>query len=288
INGITMDLKAKGEFTVNVGTDVDGVYEKIKEFVDDYNELVEKTNKLLNEEQYRSYRPLTAEQKKEMDKEDINLWEEKAKSGLLRSDDIISRTMLNTRRSIYEKFEVKDGFSGKYTLITDIGISTEKYARGSAGGKLVIDEDKLKNAIAEDPDEVMKILFKESKFIEEEREEDRKIKKYEGGGFVARIHDNIMLGMEEIIHKSGTAGEAGLYRDVKGSILLDFVAGTKSGRGNISLLEKDVLDYSKKIDDLNTMLFRKENAYYAKFAAMEKAIARMNQQSAWMMQQFMG
>ncbi len=36
------------------------------------------------------------------------------------------------------------------------------------------------------------------------------------------------------------------------------------------------------------MLFRKENAYYAKFAAMEKAIARMNQQSAWMMQQFMG
>ena len=288
INGITMDLKAKGEFTVNVGTDVDGVYEKIKEFVDDYNELVEKTNKLLNEEQYRSYRPLTAEQKKEMDKEDIKLWEEKAKSGLLRSDDIISRTMLNTRRSIYEKFEVKDGFSGKYTLITDIGISTEKYARGSAGGKLVIDEDKLKNAIAEDPDEVMKILFKESKFIEEEREEDRKIKKYEGGGFVARIHDNIMLGMEEIIHKSGTAGEAGLYRDVKGSILLDFVAGTKSGRGNISLLEKDVLDYSKKIDDLNTMLFRKENAYYAKFAAMEKAIARMNQQSAWMMQQFMG
>ncbi len=86
-----------------------------------------------------------------MDKEDINLWEEKAKSGLLRSDDIISRTMLNTRRSIYEKFEVKDGFSGKYTLITDIGISTEKYARGSAGGKLVIDEDKLKKAIAERP-----------------------------------------------------------------------------------------------------------------------------------------
>ncbi len=77
VNGITMDLKSKGEFTVNVGTDVDGVYEKIKEFIDDYNELVEETNKLLGEEQFRSYKPLTAEQKKSMDKEDIKLWEEK-------------------------------------------------------------------------------------------------------------------------------------------------------------------------------------------------------------------
>lgn len=285
INGITMDLKAKGEFTVNVGTDVDGVYEKVKQFVDDYNELVEKTNKLLGEDQHRNYRPLTAEQKKEMEKEDIKLWEEKAKSGLLRSDEIISRTMLNTRHAIYEKFE--DGFSGKYTLITDIGISTEKYARGSAGGKLVIDENKLKKAIAEDPDEVMKLLFKESEFVEKD-ENGKKIKKYEGGGFIARIHDNLMLGMEEIIQKSGTAGESDLYRNVKGSILLEFISGSKTGKGSISLLDKDILDYNKRIDDLNVMLFKKENAYYAKFAAMEKAIARMNQQSAWMMQQFMG
>lgn len=286
INGITMDLKAEGKFTVNVGTDVDGVYEKVKQFIDDYNELVEKTNKLLGEEQYRNYRPLTAEQKKEMDKEDVKLWEEKAKSGLLRSDEIISRTMLNTRRAIYGPFTTEDGFSGKYTLITDIGISTEKYARGSAGGKLVIDEDKLKKAIAEDPDELMKLLFKESEFISEK--DGKKVKKYEGGGFIARIHDNLMLGMEEIIQKSGTAGESDLYRNVKGSILLEFISGSKTGKGSISLLDKDILDYNMKIDDLNVMLFRKENAYYAKFAAMEKAISRMNQQSAWMMQQFMG
>ncbi len=286
INGITMDLKAKGEFTVNIGTDVDGIYEKIKQFVDDYNELVEKTNKLLGEDQYRNYMPLTAEQKKEMDKDDIKLWEEKAKSGLLRSDEIISRTMLNTRRAIYDPFTIEDGFSGKYTLITDIGISTEKYARGSAGGKLVIDEDKLKKAIAEDPDELMKLLFKESEFISEK--DGKKVKKYEGGGFIARIHDNLMLGMEEIIQKSGTAGESDLYRNVKGSILLEFISGSKTGKGSISLLDKDILDYNMKIDDLNVMLFRKENAYYAKFAAMEKAISRMNQQSAWMMQQFMG
>ncbi len=270
INGITMDLKSKGNFNINVATDVDGIYEKIEEFINDYNELVETTNKLLGEKQYRDYRPLTAEQRKAMDREDIELWEEKAKSGLLRSDDIIGRTMGNIRRSIYERSEE---FSGSFKFITEIGISTEEYAKGSAGGKLVIDEQKLKAALAKDPEGVMELLFKES-----DKEKD------EIGGIVTRIHENMMEGMESIIKKSGTGGENDLYRNVKSNILLDFVSEYSS----ISLLDKDVLQFSRRIDDLNAMLYRKENHYYAKFAAMEKAISRMNQQSAWMMQQFMG
>ena len=276
VNGITMDLKAKGDFNINIATDVDGIYEKVDQFVKDYNELVDKTNKLLGEKRYRDYKPLTAEQKKGMEKADVDLWEEKAKSGLLRSDDIISRTMLNTRQSIYKEFD------GPFKLITEIGISTEQYSRGSAGGKLVIDEQKLKDAIAKNPEDVMELLFKES--IPEERDKDNNItKKGIPGGFVTRIHDNLMLGMEEIIKKSGTGENADLYRGVKGNILLDFV----SKHSSISLIDKDVLQYSRKIDDLNEMLFRKENNYYAKFAAMEKAISRMNQQSGWLMQQSM-
>ena len=285
INGITMDLKDTGSFTVNVSTDVDGIYEKVEKFVQDYNELVTKTNKILGEERYRSYKPLTADQKKAMEENDVKLWEEKAKSGLLRTDDLIERTMRNTRRSIYDEFKADDGFSGKFKIITQIGIGTEKYARGSAGGRLVIDENKLKKAIADDPDAVMKLLFKESE-VREETVNGNKVKKYEGGGFVSRIHDNLMIGMEDIIKKSGTAGEADLYRGIKGSILLDFISGKHNGgSGSISLIDKDVLQFDKKIDDLNVMLFKKENRYYAKFAAMEKAISRMNQQSSWLMQQ---
>ena len=129
INGITMDLASAGEFTINVATDVDGVYEKIEQFINDYNELVDKTNKLLGEKVYRDNRPLTADQRKAMEKEDIELWEEKAKSGLLRNDDIIGRTMLNIRRSYINS----DEFNGSFKLITEIGISTEQYSRGSAG-----------------------------------------------------------------------------------------------------------------------------------------------------------
>ncbi|MCF6461260.1 flagellar filament capping protein FliD [Clostridium sp. Cult3] len=277
INGITMDLTGTGDFTVNVSTDVDGIYEKVEEFVEEYNKLVEKTNQLLGEKQYRDYRPLTSEQKKAMEKEDIELWEEKAKSGLLRSDDLISNTMLNIRRSIYEK---SAGIEGSYQLITEIGISTEKYARGTAGGKLVIDEQKLKDAIAKDSEGVMELLFKESNPDVKDTIDGKEVT--QTGGIVTRTYENLMASMEDIIKKSGTGDSADLYRDVKPNILLEFVSEYSS----ISLLDKDVLQYSRRIDDLNEMLFRKENHYYAKFAAMEKAISRMNSQSMWMMQQF--
>lgn len=268
INGITMNLVKEGDFTVTVATDVDAIYEKVETFVNDYNELVGKTNKLLGEKRYRDYLPLTDEQKKEMEESDIKLWEEKAKSGLLTNDDIIQRTMQNVRTSIYEKFG-----DGPFKLITDIGISTEEYSRGNAGGKLEIDEQKLKEAISQDPEAVMDMLFKGSS-----EEDDEK------GGLVTRIHDNLISGMEDIIEKSGTGGNDSLYRDVKSNILIDFV----TEYGSKSMIDENVLDHSKRIDDLNDMLIRKENNYYAKFTAMEKAISRMNQQSAWLMQQFGG
>jgi len=279
INGITMDLIGTGEFTITVATDVDGVYDKIKEFIDEYNELVDKTNKLLKENRYRDYRPLTQEQKKAMEKEEIELWEEKAKSGLLRNDDIIQRTMLNIRQSLYEK---SDEFSGPFSLLTEIGISTESYTQGSAGGKLVIDEKKLKEAIAQDPEGVMEFLFKES--VPESKDKDGNVIPGELGGLVSRIYDGLMAGMEDIIKKSGPGEDADLFRDVKFNILLDFV----TEQGSISMLDRDVIQYDRRIYDLNAMLIRKENSYYARFTAMERAISRMNQQSMWLMQQFMG
>lgn len=277
VNGITINLFQKEDFTITIGTDVDAIYEKVEEFINQYNELVEKTNKLLGEKRYRDYPPLTAEQKKEMDKSDIELWEEKAKSGLLRNDSIIQSTMLSVRQSLYE---LSAGIEGSFKLITDIGISTEKYSRGSAGGKLVIDEQKLRQAIADDPEGVMELLFKESNpEVVETLEDGKEIKQI--GGLVTRIYDNLIVGMEEIIKKSGTGGENDLLRGVKGNILMDFI----TEYGSISMLDKDILQYSRRIDDLNDMLFRKENHYYIKFTAMERAISRMNQQSLWLMQQ---
>ena len=263
INGITMNLTGTGEFTVTVNTDVDGIYEKVKNFVDKYNELVDKASKLLTEKRYYNYEPLTDDQKKEMDDDEIKLWEEKAKSGLLRNDSIISRTMQSIRSSLYESF------NGAYSLISQIGITTEKYSVGSAGGKLTIDEEKLKKAIAEDPEAVLDLLFKDGDSTADK-------------GLVTRIYDNMIEGMEDIIEKAGIGNEASLYRQVKSNILIDFVTNL----GSKSYLDKSIEDYNDRIDELNEKLAEKEEYYYQKFAALESYINQMNAQSMWLAQQF--
>ncbi len=292
INGIAFNLKDTGKFNVTIETNVDEFYEKVEEFVEEYNKIVETTNMLLTQERYRDYRPLTAEQKKEMDKKDIELWEDKAKSGLLRNNTIISKTMGNMRNGLYKEVE---NVTGSYKFITEIGISTEKFARGSAGGKLEINEYKLKQAIMEDPDGVLELLFKEADYSsgvlkdvnpftnDGELTRGQLEEKRKQSGLITRLYDNLIMGMQEIIHKAGTGNEASLYRNVKTNMLIEFV--TK--HGSISSLDENMNKMKEKIDDLNYSLIRKENYYYAKFSAMETAIARMNQQSMWLTQQFM-
>ncbi|MCR2044771.1 flagellar filament capping protein FliD [Anaerosalibacter massiliensis] len=291
INGIDFNIKSEGKFTTTVDTDVDAFYEKIEKFVEEYNKLVEKSNLLLTQKKYRSYQPLTADQKRAMDKSDIELWEEKAKSGILRSDELISRTMGNARILMYEEIE---GVEGEFKHLFEIGIGTESFSKGSLGGKLVIDEVKFKKAIKEDPDGVLELLFKEPNYGEgklenvtsytAEREltsEQLKVKRSQSG-IVTRLYDNFILGMQDIIDKSGVGDDPNLYRNVKSNILIDFV----TEYGSISIIDKDVKKLENKIEDLNVYLFNKENQYYSKFAAMEKALSRMNQQSMWLMQQF--
>ena len=268
ISGVTLNLLGVNEedkpVTITVSTDVDAVFEKISEFINEYNKLVDKVNDLLTEKRYYDYKPLTDAQKEEMDEKEIELWEERAKSGLLRNDDILQRTMQNVRASLYKKFD------GVFKLITEIGITTEEYSIGSGGGRLVIkDEERLRQAIANDVEGVMELLFKE------------KTEDYEGG-LVTRIYDNLIAGMEDIIKKSGTGDNANLYRNVKSTILLDFV----TEYGSISLLDKSISEYNRRIDDLNNILIDRENYYYKKFAALETALSRMNAQSMWLMQQF--
>lgn len=291
INGMDFNIKSIGSFTATVDTNIDAFYEKVEKFVEEYNKLVEKSNLLLTQKKYRDYLPLTADQKKEMDKKDIELWEEKAKSGLLRNDELVSRTIRNSRTWMYEKVE---GVEGGFKHLTEIGISTERFSQGDLGGKLSIDEIKLKEAIRKDADGVLELLFKAPDYGKGELEgvtpykSDRELTseqlqaKRKQSGIVTRLYDNLILGMQDIINKSGTGDDSNLYRNVKSNMLIDFVTKHSS----ISMIDKDVMKLENRIDDLNVYLFRKENQYYSKFAAMEQALSRMNQQSMWLMQQF--
>lgn len=76
-----------------------------------------------------------------MTDKDIELWEEKAKSGLLKNDSILSTAISDLRSAI----------TSKLGDLSSIGITTGQYFEN---GKLYLDEDKLKQAILTNPQKV--------------------------------------------------------------------------------------------------------------------------------------
>lgn len=286
VNNMTINLKETGSTTIKVGTNVEGIYEKVTAFVEQYNVMIDQLNTELSEKRYNTYKPLTNEQREEMSDKQIEQWEEKAKSGLLKNDLLLENTMRSMRTGLYDAVT---GVIGKYDHLNDIGISTESYASGSRGGKLVIDSVKLTQAIENDADSVMELLFKtpdrsltmksESQMTSEEIKEKRS-----QSGLITRLYDNAIAGMKNVINRAGTGNDTELYRNVSSTMLIDFV----TDYGSISNLERDIGRLDDRIDTLNHYLVKKETRYWNQFTAMEKAINQMNQQSAWLAQQLGG
>lgn len=286
INGLNLTLKAEttAAEAVSVDTDVDGAYNKIKEFVDEYNKLIDGFNSKLSEKTYRDFQPLTDEQKEAMSETDIKLWEEKAKSGLLKNDETMTRMMQTIRQDIYQKVE---GFGSIYEL----GITTGSWRDN---GKLTIDETKLKDALRNDSEKVLNTLFKTSDTPEvtiskndtPEQRAEKQIqidkRKAESGAFI-RIFDGLTSGIKDIVDKSGPGSEASLLRSVKSNILIEYVTS-----GSRSLIDKDVSEIDKRISRETERLASLEERYWKQFTALEKAMSQMNSQSSWLSQQFGG
>ncbi|MHB1420527.1 MAG: flagellar filament capping protein FliD [Bacillota bacterium] len=230
---------------LNVFQDTNTIYSSIKSFVDKYNEVVEKINTKLQEKRNRDYKPLTDDQKNDMNDKQIEQWEEKARSGLLNFDFLLT--------SIGDKLRTaaSSTVSGltQYNSLASVGITTKKY---NYSGQLEIDDDRLKEALSNNPDAVMK-LFTNSSGIANEK------------GIATRAYDEVSNGMDLISSEAGSSSSFSL---------LD-----KSFIGN------KLTSIDERIRNLNDQLTHKEERYYRQFTAMEKAINQMNTQSSWLAQQ---
>ena len=118
--------------------------------------MIDELNEKLREPKYRDFQPLSDEQKKDMKEKEIELWEEKAKSGTLRNDPTIANMLTSLRQAI-SGTTVKNSEDKPMTL-EKIGINLIKDFK--ANGKLEIDETKLREKITEDPNLVYELFAK--------------------------------------------------------------------------------------------------------------------------------
>lgn len=264
VDGIKYDLKTTGTATVTVSASADELVDKIKEFVDGYNELIATINGELSEKRHRDYPPLTDEQKKEMSEKEIELWEEKAKSGLLRNDPILERFCDSMRRALYDSVEGVD--IGLY----DIGITTSNNYKDR--GKLVIDEEKLKKAIEENPNKITQLFTKDSSY--DYTDSANRTARYSEQGLGQRLYDIIQ---DNIRITRDDQGRKGILLEKAG------IVGDLTESKNI--LSEDINDQNERLDDLLDRLAARQTYYYNMFARMEAAIQSMNSQSSWLMSQ---
>ncbi|KAB7706544.1 flagellar filament capping protein FliD [Bacillus aerolatus] len=254
MNGVSFTLKQtftdNTPVSISINNDSNKVFENIKEFVNKYNELIDKIQKKTSEDRYRSYTPLTDMQREQLSDKQQEQWEEKAKSGLLRRDPLLASVLTNMRMNFSQPV-ANDKVSGMFNQLAKLGITTT--ANYLEGGKLEISESKLRKAIEEDPESV------ENFFRGDGTTAGQK-------GVIQRLYDTVTGTMDQLKEKAGNSF----------STLQQFAIG-RTLRG---------LD--SRIDSFEDRLTQIEDRYWRQFTAMEKAIQRSNEQSMFLMNQFGG
>ncbi|MBD8025398.1 flagellar filament capping protein FliD [Ureibacillus sp. Re31] len=235
--------------TLTSSTDVDNMVDKIKKFVETYNGLVTTINSKLKESYDRNYQPLTDEQKKEMSEDEIKKWEEKAKSGLLKNDSILSNGLYGMRNSFMNS--VAGLGDATMDSLAELGITTS--STYSDGGKLVIDEDKLRSAIEKNPDQVASMFTQTGSVTK-----DGNGKTVDSRGIAQRLRDELKEFTTDIEKK---AGKSTSTNDT-------FTLGKR-----LNEVDSSIKRWLDKLENI-------EERYWRQFTAMESAINKANSQAS--------
>ncbi|WP_028593790.1 flagellar filament capping protein FliD [Paenibacillus assamensis] len=259
-NGVRFDLKgvSTSEVTVSVNRDTQNLTNQIKDFVNKYNDLVDKLQSETTEKPNRNYKPLSEEEKAAMTDKQIDLWESKAKAGLMYRDDILQDAMRSLRQDLLNGVK---GLPKSMDSLEDIGITFKKFEMGGTKelGKLELNEQKLQDAINKDPNAVMELFTKTS--TKDKKDPDRKLEM----GFAERVYESLTNSINKITKKIGSG---------KSSEALDN-----------SLMGKRLYEMNNKMDSLERRASMAETRYYKQFTAMEKALQKLNSQGSWLSQQ---
>ncbi|PCN45462.1 flagellar hook-associated protein [Brevibacillus laterosporus] len=245
---------------ITTAKDTEPVMTAIKEFVDTYNKVVDQFNKKMTEKVYRDFYPLIDEEKEAMKEKQIDKWEEKAKSGLLKSDSILSDVLTQMRSSFNTPVE---GVEPPKNTLASIGIGPKKSdGLGSKfdymeNGKIYLDEEKLKDALSNDQERVI-ALFTNGSGITSGSDS------FKSQGLAQRIYSQTNAAMKKIGEKAGRTGTT----------------------SDNSLISKDIRDINTRINAWEKKLKDKETSLWKKYSAMEQAINKLNAQGSNLLSKF--
>ena len=239
------------EVTLNGKTDISNLKDTIVNFINDYNKIMKTINEKLWETRDRDYMPLTEDQKAEMSESEIEAWEKKAQTGLLRNDSDLRRIQ-SAMKSAMSSMMSSTGLT-----LESIGIEpVDNYT--TKNGMYKIDEDKLTQALTNNAEEVKDLFTRAaSTTIDKDGKEVK-----DSGGVLTQLQS--ILKSEFKSSSSSLSKRAGFE-------------GTSTESANT--LSKNISKQKTLIKELKSKYTTKETALYNKYSALEVMLEKLNAQS---------
>ncbi len=246
INGLTITAQEKtdGPVTLSTQTDTDGIYDMVKDFFKEYNEIINEMDKMYNAASAKGYEPLTSEEKEAMTDSDIEEWEKKIKDSILRRDENLDDISSAMKSVLAAGIQI----GGKTMYLSDFGIGTLGYFNSADNEKNAYhidgdpddastsgNADKLKSLISSDPDTVI--------------------------SFFTKLSQNLYDKMSDMSRSvDGYRSFGSFYDDKK--------------------MKSDYDAYTTKIAEMEQKLNDYEDKWYKKFAKMESAMAKLQSKTS--------
>lgn len=254
VNGVTDDvadpdstdlssLNDSTAITINTATDSQGIYDTVKDFLTEYNNIINEITKLYNADSAGSYEPLTDDEKDKMSDTEIEKWETKIKDSLLRRDSSLSSVMNTMMASMSQPIEI----NGKSYSLSSFGIQTLGYLNAAENEQNAYhidgdeddentsgNQDKLMAAITSDPDTVIE--------------------------FMKQLSTNLYKSIDDQMQSNDLRSRYKIYNDKE--------------------MDKQYTNLTKTIKEWESKVSDKEDYYYKQFSNMETALAKLQSQTS--------
>ena len=229
--------------SITTATDTQGIYDKIKDFLSQYNSLINEITSLYNADSAKGYEPLTDDEKDAMSDTEVEKWEQKIKDSLLRRDDNLESLMSAMTSAMSGAVEV----NGKKMYLSNFGIKTLGYLNAPANQQNAYhidgdeddentsgNKDKLMAALSSDPDTVI--------------------------DFMKQLSTNLYTAIDKQMQSNSLRSRYSIYNDKE--------------------MTSQYTSYTKTIAEWETKISDKEDYYYKKFSKMETALSKLNSQTS--------
>lgn len=245
VNGLTINAigVTTDEITINTDTDNQEIYDTIKNFIKEYNTLVNEMDSLYNATSAKGYNPLTDEEKEEMTETEIEKWEEKIKNSLLRRDETVSSVTSIMKNSMAKGYLI----NGKKYTLSSFGINTLSYFTAAENEKSAyhIDGDSEDSSTSGKTDKLMAAIAANPEEIT---------------SFFTQLATDLYNGLDSKMKSTSLSSAYTVYNDKQ--------------------LSSDYDDYKEQIAKWEDKIAKMEESYYQKFTAMEKAMSTLQSQTS--------